>query len=268
MLLDFKGIKAMTHNLNMALFTYYIFSNGHEIIGIQGFLVINCVGTKKTGTAGWELEGFYGEWEVLIIWVVDHKAVVDGLLQALGFIALRDQRAGISRGPTFFNTGGLGESLIVSLKVVDDDSPFALSVDSSQRSDVGSLRGTEVSLFLQGCGPLNRQLSVELSYISIEVPELCEVIINCSLQFVSWVFSIFKAPVLSVVDRAGRVLSFVCMYWFVSWCWFIGSWLMVVSWSMLIRWGRMVGWCRLVRWWCRMQVADTICTMIDAGFLC
>jgi len=196
--------------------------------------VINCVSTKKTSTAGWELESFNSEWEVLIIWVVDHKAVIDGLLQALGFIALRYQRAGISRSPTFFNTGGLGKSLIVSLKVVDDDSPFALSVDSSQRSDVGSLRGTEVSLFLQGSRPLNRQLGVELSYISIKVPELCEVIINSSLQLICWVFSIFKAPSLGVVDRAGRVLSFVCMYWFVSWCWFIDSWLMMVSWPMLV----------------------------------
>jgi len=109
--------------------------------------VINCVSTKKTGTTGWELEGFYSEWEVLIIWVVDHKSVVDGLLQALGFIALRHQRASISRSQTFLNAGGLGESLIVSFKVVDDDSPFTLSVDSAQRPDVGSLRGTEVSLF-------------------------------------------------------------------------------------------------------------------------
>lgn len=70
--------------------------------------MINSVGTKKTGAAGWELESFYGEGEVLIIGIIYQESVVDVLLKACGFIAFRYKRAGITRSKTFLNTGGLG----------------------------------------------------------------------------------------------------------------------------------------------------------------
>jgi len=117
--------------------------------------VINCVCTKKTGTAGWELEGLHSEGEVLIISIVHKEAVVDGLLQAFGFIALWYKWAGITRSQTFFNTGSLGESLVVSFNVVDNYSPFAFSVDSPKRPDIGSLRGAEIGLFLQSVWSFN-----------------------------------------------------------------------------------------------------------------
>jgi len=130
--------------------------HGCEIYGIFGILVVNGVGTKETGTAGWELEGLHSEGEVLIIGIIYQEAVVDVLLQALGLIALRYKRTSITRSQTFLNTGSLGESLVMSFNVVDNDSPFTFSVDGTKRSDVGSFRGTEVSFFLQGIGPLNR----------------------------------------------------------------------------------------------------------------
>jgi len=117
--------------------------------------VINCVCTKKTGTAGWELEGLHSEGEVLIIRIVHEETVVDRLLQAFGLVALWYKWAGITRSQTFLNTGGLGESLVVSFNVVDNDSPFAFGVDGTKRSDIGSLRGAEIGLFLQSVWPLN-----------------------------------------------------------------------------------------------------------------
>ena len=87
----------------------------------------------------------------------------------------------------------------MSINVVDDDSPFALSVDSTKRPDVGSLRWTQVCFFLQGSGPLNRQISVKVSNISIEALELLEVIVNSSLQLIGWILIIFKAPSLGGV---------------------------------------------------------------------
>merc|ERR1719187_341935 len=111
-------------------------------------LVVNCVGTKETGAAGWELESFHGEGEVLIIGIVYKESVVDGLLQTFGFITLRNKRASITRSQTFFNTGGLGECFVVSFDIINDNSPFAFSVDSTKRLDVEGLRGTEIGLFL------------------------------------------------------------------------------------------------------------------------
>jgi len=127
--------------------------HGSEIIGIDGILVVDGVGTKETGAAGWELESFHCEGEVLIIGIIYQESDVDALLETFGLIALRHKRASITRSQTFLNTGGLGESLVVSFNVVDDNSPFTLSVDSTKRLDVGSLGGTEVGLFLQSFRP-------------------------------------------------------------------------------------------------------------------
>ena len=187
--------------------------------------MVDGVGTKETGAAGWELESFHCEGEVLIIGIIYQESVVDVLLQAFGLIALRYKRASITRSQTFLNTGGLGESLVVSFNVVDDNSPFTLSVDSTKRLDVGSLRGTEVGLFLQGIGPLYRQFSVEVDYISVKAPDLLEMLIYSSLNLIGWVFSIFKAPSFGVVDGTVRH-SFVYRFGFVG--------RLVVGWSWLV----------------------------------
>jgi len=162
--------------------------------------VVNCVCTKETGTAGWELEGFNSEWEVLIIRIEDKESVVDVLLQTFALIALWYKRTGITGSQTLFNTGGLSQSFVMSFDIVNNDSPFAFGVDSTKRSDVGSLRWAKVSFFFQSIGSLNREFSVEVSYISIEAPDLFEMSINGSLYFICWVLCIFKTPSFGVVD--------------------------------------------------------------------
>jgi len=192
--------------------------------------VVNCVGTKETGTAGWELESLYCEGEVLIIGIVYQESVIDVLLQACGFIALGYKGTGIARGQTFLNTGGLGKSLIVSFNVVDDNSPFALSVDSTKWLDVDSLRGTEIGLFLQSIGPLYRECSIEINYISVEAPDLFEMMIYSSFDFIGWVFCIFEAPCFGVIDGTVRY-CFVCSR-FVGRSGFVGR--LVVGWSRVV----------------------------------
>jgi len=167
--------------------------------------VVNCVGIKETGTACWELEGFHCKGEVPIIRIVYQESVVDVLLQAFGLVALRYKRAGITRSQAFLNTGGLGESLVVSFNVVDDYSPFTMSVDSTKRLDVDSLRGTKVGLFLQGIRPLYRKCSVEINHVSIEAPYFLEMLIYSGFNLIGWVFSIFKTPSFGVVDGTGRI---------------------------------------------------------------
>ena len=96
----------------------------------------------------------------MIIGIVDQESVVDGLLQALGFITLRDQRTSGSGGGTFLNAGGLGQGFVVGLDVVDDDSPFSVDVDGSQRLDVGSLRGAQVGFLDNFLQSVDRVISI------------------------------------------------------------------------------------------------------------
>jgi len=193
--------------------------------------VINSVGTKKTGAAGWELESFHCEGEVLIIGIIYQESVVDGLLQAFGFITLRNKRASITRSQTFLNTGGLGESFVVSFDIVNDNSPFALSVDSAKRLDIDGLRGTEIGLFLKSIRSLNREFSVKINHISVEAPDFFEMMIYGSFDFIGWVFCIFKTPSFGVVDGTGRLTCFVCGSGFVGWL-VIGR--LMVGWSWVI----------------------------------
>jgi len=193
--------------------------------------VVNCVGTKETGTAGWELEGLHSEGEVLIIRIVHEETVVDGLLQAFGLVALWYKWAGITRSQTFLNTGGLGESFVVSFDIINDNSPFAFSVDSTKRLDIDGLRGTEISLFLKSIRPLHREFSVKINHISVEAPDFLEMMIYSSFDFIGWVFCIFKTPSFGVVDGTGRLTCFVCGSGFVGWL-VIGR--LVVGWSWVI----------------------------------
>ena len=83
----------------------------------------------------------------MIIRIVDQKSVVDRFLQALGFVALRDKRTSLSSGGTFFDTGGLGQSFVMSLDSIDNDSPFAMYINSTKRLNVSSFRWTKISFF-------------------------------------------------------------------------------------------------------------------------
>jgi hypothetical protein len=88
------------------------------------------------GTCRWQLECLDGEGEVLIIGVIDKEPVVDGLLETLGLVTGRHKGARLSSSCTLLNTSSLGKGLIVSLHSVNNNSPLAVSVDSTKRLNV------------------------------------------------------------------------------------------------------------------------------------
>ena len=108
--------------------------------------VLELVGAVVAGAGRGELEALDGEGEVLVIGVVDEEAVVDGLLQALGLVALGHEGAGGAGGGAVLDAGGLAQGLVVRLDVVDDDPPLAVHVDGAPRLDVLGLGGAEVRL--------------------------------------------------------------------------------------------------------------------------
>ena len=90
------------------------------------------------GTGRGKLEDVNSKGQGLIIGIVDQKAVVDELLQALGCVTLGHKRTSIARCGTFLNTGSLGQSFVV-VDMVDDDSPFSMDIEGSQWLNVSSL---------------------------------------------------------------------------------------------------------------------------------
>ena len=112
----------------------------------------------EAGARGGQLEVLDGEWEVIVIWVIDEEAVVDALLQAFGLVASRHQRTGLSSGASLalFNAGVLVEFVAVRLDFVDDDAPLSIDVDSAQRLHVRGGAWTQVCLVSQGSERVNR----------------------------------------------------------------------------------------------------------------
>ena len=156
------------------------------------------VSTVVTGTGGGKLEALNSEGQVLIIGIVDQKAVVDGLLQALGFITLRHKRTSISGGGTFLNTGSLGQSFVVGLDVVNDDSPFSVDVDGSQRLDVGSLGGAQVGFLDNFLQSVDRVISIGQD-IFVHLLHGIVVVFDGLLDLVGGVFRILQTPGFGVV---------------------------------------------------------------------
>ncbi len=70
-------------------------------------LVLVHVGAVVAGAGGGEPEGLDGEGQVLVVGVVHQEAVVDGLLQALGLVALGNEGAVGAGGRALLNAGGL-----------------------------------------------------------------------------------------------------------------------------------------------------------------
>jgi len=150
------------------------------------------------GTGGGKLEGLDGEWEVLIIGVVDEEAVVDGLLQTLGLVALWHQGAWGSLSGALFDASRLGQGFIVSLDLVHNDPPFAVDVDGSLGLDVGGLRGAQVGLIIQLLQPVNRVDSV-CHNILVQLLDRVVVVLDGLLDLVLGVLLIFDTPVLPVL---------------------------------------------------------------------
>ena len=82
----------------------------------------------------------------MIIRIKDQKSVVDGFLQALGDVTFRYERTSRTGSSTFFNTDRLSQIFVMSLNIVNDNSPFTGSVNGSQRLDIGSLRWAQICL--------------------------------------------------------------------------------------------------------------------------
>jgi len=151
------------------------------------------------GTGGWKLEGLDGEWEVLIIWIVDQESVVDVLLETLGLVAWRHKRTGVSSSGTFLDTSSLGQSLVVSLDSVDDNPPLSVGVDGSPGLDVGGDGGAEVGLLHDLLQPGHAVVGVGEDVLVDGLHSLV-VVLQGVLDLVGRVFRILQAPSLWVAD--------------------------------------------------------------------
>ena len=158
------------------------------------------------GASRWQLEGLDGEWEVLVIGIVDQEPVVDVLLEALGLVAGRDEGAGLSSSGALLNAGGLGESLVVSLHSVDDNPPLSVSVDGSPGLDVGGDGGAEVSLLDDLLQSLHAVLSVGEDVLVDGLHSLV-VVLESVLDLVGGVLGVLQTPSLGVANGAlGRLV--------------------------------------------------------------
>jgi len=224
------------------------------------------VGSVVAGAGGWELEAVDGEWEVLIIWIVDQEPVVDVLLDALGLVAFGHQWASRSGGGALLDASGLGQGLVVGLDVVDDDPPLAVDVDGAQGLDIGSLRGAQVSLLHNVLQASHGVVGVGQDVL-VHLLDSVVVVLDGLLDLVGGVLLVLKAPGLGVVLGAlgwtvmgflvwvvgGRVVwgSMVCnrVVWggmvrsWVVWLWVVWGWLCVVwSWLRVVWSGLWVVW--------------------------
>jgi hypothetical protein len=123
-------------------------------------LVLKVVGAVVAGAGRGELEALNGEGKVLVISVIDQEAVVDGLLEALGLIAFRDERARSTGSRAVLNASSLAEGLIVGLDIVHDNSPLAKNIDCATGLDVLDVGWAEVGLLNNILQAVNGVLSV------------------------------------------------------------------------------------------------------------
>lgn len=89
------------------------------------------VWTIITSTSRRKFEAIDGKWKILIIWVIDKESVVNGFLKTLGFITFWDERASRSRSCALLNPCSLSQGFVMSLDSVNNDSPFAMNIDST-----------------------------------------------------------------------------------------------------------------------------------------
>lgn len=146
-------------NTELLLVSEFLFQPGRWRVGLLLVWGLD-VGTVEAGAGGRQLEAVDGEGQVLIIGIVDEEPVVDGLLDALGLVALRDEGALGAGSGAGLDSGGLGEGLVVSLDMVDDDLPIAVDVDGPQGLDIGGLGGAEVGLLDDLVQPVDAVVSV------------------------------------------------------------------------------------------------------------
>jgi len=126
----------------------------------------------------------------MIVGIIDQKSVIDGFLQALGFVALWYKGTGDSSCGTFFNTGGLSQSFVMSLDVVNNNSPFSVGIDGSQWLDVSGFRWAQVGFFNNFLQSIDRVIGVSQN-IFVHLLNRVVVVFDGLLDFVGGVFRIF-----------------------------------------------------------------------------
>lgn len=200
------------------------------------------------GTGGWELEGLDGEWEVLIIWIVNQESVVDVLLETLGLVTWWHKRTGISGSGTFLNTGSLGQGLVVSLDTVNNNPPLAVGVDGSSWLDVGGDGGTEVGLLDDVLQSGDAVVSVG-EHVLVDGLDTLVVVLEGVLDLVGGIFRILQAPCLWVADGTlWGSIGLWGVFWFMVWGGMV-NWGGVVNGDWLMVWGGlMVGSCVVDDW--------------------
>ena len=160
--------------------------------------------------------------------------MVDGLLHALGLVAFWNEwafKSGVGAG---FNSGGLGEGLIVGLDMVDNDSPVPVDVDCTEGLDVGGVGGAEVGLLDDFIQTVNAVVGVGQDVL-VHLLDSVVVVLEGLLDFIGWVFLVFKTPWAGVAGSAGG--------WAVGWGWVSVGWLGLVWWGWPVR-----SRCRCIRW--------------------
>jgi len=169
--------------------------------------------SNEAGARGGQLEVFNGEWEVVIIRIVDQEAVIDVLLNAFGFIAGRNQWARSASGGSvaLFDTGVLVELVVVRFDFVDNYSPFSLNVDGTQRLNVSGGAWAQVRLLFDFVQSVYRVLGVD-SNVLVQGQNGLVVLIQSVDHVVGRIFGVFEAPVLGRILGAsgdfGLVLGF------------------------------------------------------------
>lgn len=134
----------------------------------------------------------------MIIGIIDQKSVIDGFLQALGFVALWYEGTGASSCGTFFNTGCLSQSFVMSFNVVNNNSPFSVGIDGSQWLDVGGFRWAQVGFLNNFLQSIDRVIGVGQN-VFVHLLNGVIVVFDGLLDFVGGVFGIFKTPSFWVV---------------------------------------------------------------------
>jgi hypothetical protein len=137
----------------------------------------------------------------LVIWIVDKEPVVDVLLETLGLVAWGNQGAGLSGSGALLNSGGLGQSLVVGLDTVDDDSPLAMGVDGSPGLDVGGDRGAEVGLLDNLLQSVHAVVGVG-QHVLVDGLDTLVVVLKGGLYLIGGVLRVLNAPGLGVADGA------------------------------------------------------------------
>jgi len=184
------------------------------------------IGAIIAGTGRGQLEGLDDKGEVFVIGVIDQEPVVDALLETLGLIAGRHERASLPSGGALLNPGCLGEGLVVGLHSIHHHPPLAVSVDCPQRHDVGCDRGAEVGLLHNLLQSVHAVLSVG-QHVLVHGLDSFIVVLEGMFYLIGGVLSVLKAPGLGVVNRT---------------CWglIVGLRLVVGGWLM-VGWGRGIG---------------------------